>query len=223
MAIFNEKRKKSLRKFLSKTMIGRSFLYRRLLWRWKKKFSNNKTIPTRMVSLESVDIGKGTYGKICVYTLSKHSKLVIGHYCSIADNVTFLLGVEHPLDHIMTYPFKSMCMNNPEATSKGDIVIGDDVWLGFGVTILSGVTIGKGAVVAAGAVVTKDIPPYAIVAGVPAKIVRYRFDDDIIGKLMKVDFTILQEKTINDKMKELYDTVTKDNIDILIESIFCNS
>ena len=81
-----------------------------------------------------------------------------------------------------------MYFNVEDATSKGDILIGDDVWIGERAVILSGVEIGRGAIVAAGAVVSKSIPPYAIAAGVPAKVVKYRFDDDLISELLKIDF-----------------------------------
>ena len=209
-----------IRKLVCRIPFGNFVLNRLFIFRWKRKNKHSKTIPYRRVSLDLVDIGNGTYGKICVYAIKKQSKLKIGHYCSIADNVTFLLNVDHPLEHISTYPFKSMYCDIPETQSKGDIIIGDDVWIGYGVTVLSGVVIGRGAVIAAGAVVTKDIPPYAIAAGVPAKVIRYRFDDYVISKLMKVDFSVLQEKNINNKMQEFYYTVTKDNIDKLIESIF---
>ena len=91
-----------------------------------------------------------------------------------------------------------------EGISKGDIIIADDVWVGAGAIILSGVHIGQGAVVAAGAVITKDVPPYAIVGGVPAKVIKYRFSDDLIAELLKVDFSQLDNKTILDHIDNLY-------------------
>ena len=101
---------------------------------------------------------------------------MIGNYISIAQNVHFLLDVEHFANHISTYPFKVKLLHSQksESFSKGDIIIDDDVWIGYGATILSGVRIGQGAVVATGAVVTSDVPPYAIVGGVPAKVIKYR-------------------------------------------------
>jgi serine acetyltransferase len=94
-----------------------------------------------------------------------------------------------------------------EAFSKGNIVIDDDVWIGYGVTILSGVHIGQGAVVAAGAVVTKDVPPYAIVGGVPAKIIKYRFSPEIIEELMKIDYSKLEEDDIKNHIDDLYSEI----------------
>ena len=91
-----------------------------------------------------------------------------------------------------------------EAISKGDIIIDDDVWIGYGATILSGVHISQGAVVAACAVVTKDVPPYAIVGGVPAKVIKYRFEPEMIEELMKVDYSKLTKEQIEQHIDELY-------------------
>ena len=138
------------------------------------------------------DIGEYTYGNPIVY-FEGDGKLKIGKFSSIAfDNVNIFLGGNHRVDWATTYPF-NMIADFPEAShitghpsSKGDVVIGNDVWIGMHATILSGVTIGDGAVVAAHAVVTKDVPPYAIVAGNPAKVVKMRFSDDVIKHLLEM-------------------------------------
>ena len=117
--------------------------------------------------------------------------LTIGRYCSIADKVEILLGGDHRLDWVSTYPFAAMQGLFPASkaptnfhASRGDVTIGHDVWLGSGCMILSGVTVGHGAVVAARAVVTRDVPPYAVVAGNPARIVRHRFDEATVAALL---------------------------------------
>lgn len=127
-------------------------------------------------------------------------------YCSIANNVTFLLGKEHYTNHISSYPFKVMALDlgDLEAISKGDIIIDDDVWIGYGTTILSGIHISQGAVVAVGAVVTKDVPPYAIVGGVQAKVIKYRFEPEMIEELIKVDYSKLTKEQIEQHIDELY-------------------
>ena len=146
--------------------------------------------------LSKVKVGKKTYGLINVTDYSnKDTKLIIGSYCSIAPNVRFLLGGEHSINTISTYPFKVKLFGEKrEAGSKGDIVIKDDVWLCEGAIISSGVTIGQGAIVAAGAVVTKDVEPYSIVGGNPAKIIKYRFPENIRAKLCKTNIIDLFDK-----------------------------
>jgi acetyltransferase-like isoleucine patch superfamily enzyme len=116
--------------------------------------------------------------------------LTIGAYCSLARNVVIFVGAEHRTDWVTTYPM-SMAFQNVvpaagQATSKGPVVIGNDVWLGYGSTVMSGVTIGDGAVVGARAVVTKDVPPYAIVAGNPARVIRFRFSEEIVKRLLSI-------------------------------------
>lgn len=105
----------------------------------------------------------------------------------IREEVVFLLGGEHRADWITTYPFNALFGEGAHITghpsSKGDIVVGNDVWIGYQSCILSGVTIGNGAIIGAKSVVTKDVPPYAIVAGNPAKFIRYRFPQETIDKL----------------------------------------
>lgn len=91
-----------------------------------------------------------------------------------------------------------------EGVSKGNIIVDDDVWIGFRSTILSGVHIGQGAIVAAGSVVTKDVPPYAIVGGVPAKVLKYRFSHELIAELLKVDYGKLTEAMIREHIDDLY-------------------
>lgn len=119
-------------------------------------------------------------------------RLVIGKFCSIACGAKFLFNsANHCLGSLSTYPFPLFGdewghgMHPKEAwDQRGDIVIGNDVWIGYEAVVLSGVTIGDGAIVAARAVVTKDVPPYAIVGGVPARILRRRFSEDVTAKLL---------------------------------------
>lgn len=127
-------------------------------------------------------MGIGSYGMPTVHDWQEGSTLRIGAYCSIADQVLILLGGHHRTDWVSSFPFPVFvgeAASIPDhGTSRGDVIIGNDVWLCSRSTILSGVTIGDGAVVAAGAMVTQDVPPYAIVAGNPARLVRWRFDEE---------------------------------------------
>ena len=138
--------------------------------KWKKINKDNFTeMGNRMFNINKVSIKTGTYGEINVIQFDRNTenKLLIGRYCSIAPEVHFLLDGEHPYNYISTYPFKTRYINGEEdfSSSKGNIVLEDDVWIGYRATILSGVHIGQGAIIAAGSVVVKDVPPYAIVGG----------------------------------------------------------
>ncbi len=173
---------------------------------WKKANAHNHTIPVGRIPMDKIKIGNNTYGFIDVLFSNPEGKLIIGNYCSIAQGVKFLPSTDHALDRISTYPFKAMLLTGElEALSKGDIVVEDDVWIGYGATVLSGVHIGQGAVVAAGSVVTKDVPPYAIVGGVPAKVLKYRFAPDMIRELLKIDYAKLDQQMIQTHTDALYE------------------
>jgi chloramphenicol O-acetyltransferase type B len=138
-------------------------------------------------------IGEGSYAEgLEVLSWGEGATLTIGNYCSIADGVTIFLGGEHRTDWITTYPFSvfweeaSQISGHPK--TKGDVLIGSDVWLGRQCVIGSGVEIGHGAVVGTRAVVTKNVPPYAIVAGNPASIIRYRFEKSLIDALLRIEW-----------------------------------
>ena len=132
-------------------------------------------------------VGRGTCGEPTVLDWGADAKLRIGSFCSISSGVTILLAGDHHVRWITTYPFPAFrdsaksiaCLS----VSKGDVSIGHDVWFGMNAMILSGTTIGNGAVIGASAVVAKDVPPYAVVVGNPATVVRKRFDDDSIAVL----------------------------------------
>ena len=179
--------------------------------KWRINNAQNDTKAMNIFDLGQVSVGKASYGELNVVSFGNNHKLQIGNFVSIAQHVTFLLDVEHYIDHISTYPFKVSYLQlcEYEAFGKGDIIIDDDVWVGYGATILSGVHIGQGAVVAAGAVVTKDIPPYAIAAGVPAKVVKYRFSEELIEELLKVDFGKLEEGMVREHIDDLYEELER--------------
>jgi acetyltransferase-like isoleucine patch superfamily enzyme len=144
-------------------------------------------------------------------------KVVIGNYCSIGPECVFMTGGEHRYDGLSTYPFRTklgLCEN--ESITRGPVVLEDDVWLGLRVTVMSGVTIGRGAVVAAGAVVTKDVPPYAIVGGVPAKVIKYRFPQEVIDKVSKVDFAALDAERAISQIDTFDLALTAENADDIV-------
>ena len=136
------------------------------------------------------EIGDFTYGKPIVHSWGEGTTLRIGRFCSITQDAVINLGGEHRLDWVTTYPFNPIFpdaktfLGHPR--SKGDVIIGNDVWISTQAMILSGVTIGDGAVVAARSVVTKNVPAYAIVAGNPARVVRFRFDQATIAALVRI-------------------------------------
>ncbi len=124
-----------------------------------------------------------------------HDRLIIGRFCSIACGAKFLFtSANHAMRSLSTYPFpiffEEWGLDRTRVAdawdNKGDIVVGNDVWIGYEAVILSGVTIGDGAIIGARAVVTRDVPPYAIVGGVPARLIRKRFDDKTVETLLRL-------------------------------------
>lgn len=179
-------------------------LIQRKKWRILNKHNGTRMIRTNAGPI--VKVGNYTYGNLYVHISNTERLITIGNYCSIAENVCFVLNSDHPLHCISTFPFKTIVLGLPnyEVVSKGDIIVDDDVWIGYGATIMSGVHIGQGAVVAAGAVVTKDVPPYAIVGGVPANVIKYRFEPDMIEKLLKIDYSKLTKEDIEKHIDDLH-------------------
>jgi acetyltransferase-like isoleucine patch superfamily enzyme len=146
-------------------------------------------------------IGDHSYGRPKVRFADSGRLLTIGRFCSIADKVEILLGGNHRTDWASTYPFGAFAEAWPRVgqdyhASRGDVWIGSDVWLGSGVMILSGVTVGHGAVIAAHAVVARDVPPFAIVGGNPAKVIRFRFDAARIAALLETAWWELPDSEI---------------------------
>lgn len=176
--------------------------------KWIMLHREGDSYPMNIFPVECVEIGKGSYGELNVITFSNKTQLKIGNFVSIAQNVYFVLDAEHHLDYLSTFPFKAKLFNEEaEAFSKGNILIGDDVWIGFGAIIMSGVEIGQGAVVAAGAVVTNIVEPYAVVGGIPAKIIKYRFDGEIRESMQKIDYEKLHKDIIEKNKERLYQII----------------
>lgn len=187
--------------------------------KWRKLNSQNETTMVNNFRFDRVSVGKKTYAALYVLDFSPSNEILrIGSYCSIAGGVKFLLGGEHNTNTVSTYPFKVKCFGEErEAGSKGDIVVKDDVWIGENAIICSGVTIGQGAVVAAGAVVTKDVEPYAIVGGNPARLIRYRLDENLRRKLRKINIVNLFDRFAKEDMDVVYSKIEEDSLDKLLE------
>ena len=141
-----------------------------------------------------------------------HDKLIIGKFCSIACGSKFLFNAaNHSLSSVPTYTFplffEEWGLDKADVAAawdnKGDIVIGNDVWIGYESLILAGVTIGDGAIIGTRAVVTKDVPPYTIIGGVPAKPIRKRFNDETIQYLQKVRWWDWPEEKIKANLGHL--------------------
>jgi acetyltransferase-like isoleucine patch superfamily enzyme len=170
--------------------------------------------------IKKVIVGNETYGKLFVRHFGNDSEfLKIGSYCSIGPNCLFILGGEHEYKTLTTFPIKKFFLNKDESKTKGSIILEDDVWLGYGVTILSGITIGKGAIVGAKSVVVKDIPPYSIVGGNPAKVLKYRFDNETITELLKFNIEKLRKQTIYKDMNLFYENISSSNVDCILKRI----
>jgi acetyltransferase-like isoleucine patch superfamily enzyme len=157
---------------------------------WRNPHNQTRLHLAPLARRYGFEIGAHSYGRPKVRFPESGRKLAIGRYCSIADRVEILLGGDHRLDWVSTFPFAAFAAVWPAVddggyhASRGDVTIGHDVWIGSGAMILSGVTIGHGAAVAARAVVTKDVPPYAIVGGNPARVIRSRFDAATVAALL---------------------------------------
>lgn len=173
--------------------------------------SKNKKLAETQKEAPKYDYERGdyTYGNPQVL-FKNNGKFKIGKYCSIGPNVSVVLGIGHRTHWITTYPFVTLrkapipkqstdkSADNHRIKTNPDVVVGNDVWIGYGVTLLGGVTVGDGAVLGAGALITKDVPPYAIVGGVPAKVIRYRFHPPEIEKLLASKWWDLPDEVVDD-------------------------
>ncbi len=134
-------------------------------------------------------------------------KLIIGKFCAIAAETRFIMTGDHKLDAISTYPFPifnqgwESAFNVFDLPVKGDIVVGNDVWFGYDSLVKGGVKIGDGAIIATRAVVVKDVPAYSIVAGNPAKVVKMRFDEPTIKRLLNIAWWDWDIEKINKNLK----------------------
>ena len=177
------------------------------LIRFNRKFARGAIFTSKDREYRDYKIGEFTYGTPNIIKYNKNAQLEIGKFCSIAEGVKIFLGGEHHTDSITTYPLKTIFKKNKDDDfSKGNIIIGNDVWIGYGATILSGVTIGNGAVIGAQSVVSKSVEHYSIVAGNPAREIRKRFNKGTVARLLKEKWWDWDTKKIESSLKYLINT-----------------
>lgn len=170
-----------------------------------------RLFPERRISLAArypqYQFGCGTYGDLSVLSWGEGATLIVGSYTSIASGVKVFLGGEHRMDWVTTFPFnvlwESARDHEGHPKTKGNVLIGNDVWIGTEALITSGVTIGDGAVIGARAVVTHDVPPYAVVAGNPARILKFRFDEVTITRLLTLKWWTWPQPKIEKAMLKM--------------------
>jgi acetyltransferase-like isoleucine patch superfamily enzyme len=171
-----------------------------------------------------MSLGKYTYGcPNCIqWAQYSDAKFSAGKFCSIGGGLTIYLGGNHNTSWISLYPFgtvnvdkfNTVNVNNlGHPFTNGDVVIGNDVWIGDNVTIMSGVKIGNGSVVAANSHVVKNVEPYSIVGGNPAKLIRYRFEKEQIEKLERIKWWDWPDEKINQNLRVLCSPNIEDLID----------
>ena len=201
--------------------------YLKIIW---ASFTNYKTDKSKLQNharqqekfkkrYPNYTVGTASYGMPIVHDNNEGSTLKIGAYCSIASNVQIFLGGQHRMDWVSNYPFPFFFEMDAQykkgyikGASRGDVVVGSDVWLCANCIILSGVTIGHGAVIANGAVVSRDVEPYAVMAGNPAKLIKWRFDEATRNVLMAVAWWDWPQEEISKVMDKL---CTQDASDLL--------
>lgn len=169
--------------------------------------------------MQNYTYGKYTYGTPNIHSWNEGTKLVVGNFCSIASNCNIYLGGNHRTDWVTTYPFGHIhknIFNNfngiGHPSTNGDVNIGNDVWIGSNVTIMSGVTIGDGAVLAANSHIFKNVEPYSLVGGNPAKLIKYRFTNEQIKKLLEIKWWYWND----DKINKYTSLLCNENIDNFI-------
>lgn len=205
--------------------ITRLYLKNAFAKAWRDKNPHNLTeVGDREFPLNAVSVGNNSYGMLHIQSLFEQEgeKLIIGHYVSVAPGVQFLLGVNHQTKTLTTFPLYSRLIepSNKDALNNGPIVIEDEVWIGTDAIIMSGVTIGKGAMIAAGAVVTKNVPHYAVVGGVPAKLIRYKYSEEIIKILEPIYLNNLNKTFIINNIDIFYKEIeTKEDALALVSFI----
>jgi len=186
---------------------------------------SNDIVKTGLVGKSQTSVGRFTYGfeNISIRQWNEGAALKLGAFCSLATNITIFLGGNHRTDWVTTFPFGHIYQNElggsdilGHPSTKGDVVIGNDVWIGSGVTIMSGLKIGDGAVLSANACVVKDVPPYHIVGGNPAKSIKQRFDDDFIKLLLQLRWWDLPLEDIKNMSQIL---CSKPDRDMLVELV----
>lgn len=186
---------------------------------------NRDTTLVYKVGASHISIGRFTYGydAMVIREWGEGASLTVGAFCSIAPLVNVFLGGNHRTDWITTYPFGHINADvlggqqiQGHPATRVDITIGSDVWIGQGATILSGTRIGSGAVISAGAFVVRDVAPYEIVGGNPAKPLRARFDPNIVALLLELSWWDLPVATIREMAPQLSAAPNEDSIRALI-------
>jgi len=160
-----------------------------------------------------LEYGRGTYWgpntRFVKYLYDE--KVIIGSFCSIADNVAIASGGEHRTDTVSTWSFDEILFKRKDKSRSykhtRNTIIGHDVWIGYGAYINSGVQIGSGAVIGAQAVVFNDVPPYAVVMGNPATVVRYRFSRPTVERLLKIAWWLWPQEEIEENLELFYGPV----------------
>tara|TARA_B110000003_G_scaffold273697_1_gene311984 strand:- start:821 stop:1435 length:615 start_codon:yes stop_codon:yes gene_type:complete len=197
------------------------FLKKKRLKKYKNYFLKDNL--KEDIEKNYAQIGDWTYGNPSVMRWGTDHKLIVGKYSSIGPDVSIILGGNHRHDWITTSQLPAETFQAykkfPKAKdiknfiySKGDIIIGNDVWIGAKSIILSGLKIGDGAVIAAGSVVSSDIKPYTIVAGNPAREVKKRFSNDVIEKLLTIKWWDFSDERVN----EFSELLCSENIEVFL-------